>query len=278
MFFSSNDLACLDLDGNLVWYRGLAVDHPKAGNDVGMASSPVVKDGIVVVQVECQGDSFAMGLDATNGITIWKQDRPKEGVWSSPLIVESGDSVLVLLQSKKSFDILDLKTGHRLFQADGETSSISSSATVEAKIYVPINGTTSYAVSSDGQLTEEWNSEKVRPSSMSSVIHDGKIYTLNRAGVLSSYNSADGSELRKLRVIKGSSAWATPVVANGHMYLFAQGGQSYVVKLADQDNQEPKVVHQHTFEDEVFLGSPAVSNNALFVRSDRFLWKIAKPN
>ena len=51
-FYSSNDLACMDLDGNLLWYRGLAYDRPKAGNDVGMSSSPVVANGIVVAQVE----------------------------------------------------------------------------------------------------------------------------------------------------------------------------------------------------------------------------------
>jgi outer membrane protein assembly factor BamB len=48
-FYSSNDMVCLDLDGNLQWFRGLAFDYPKAGNDVGMASSPVVVDDTVVV-------------------------------------------------------------------------------------------------------------------------------------------------------------------------------------------------------------------------------------
>ena len=48
-FYSSNDLACLDLSGNLMWYRGLAHDYPKAGNDVGMASSPAIAGDVVVV-------------------------------------------------------------------------------------------------------------------------------------------------------------------------------------------------------------------------------------
>ena len=60
-FYSSNDLACLDLDGNLKWFRGLAYDFPHAGNDVGMSSSPLVVGDVVVAQVECQGDSFAAG-------------------------------------------------------------------------------------------------------------------------------------------------------------------------------------------------------------------------
>lgn len=279
VFFSSNDLACLDFDGNLVWYRGLAVDFPKAGNDFGMASSPAVKDGVVVVQVECPGDSFAMGLDAETGQTIWTQERSQEGVWTSPLIVTAKNkSPMVVLQSEKNFDVLDLKTGQQAFKAEGSVSTISSPAFANGKLYVPINGTTAYSVSSNGQLTEEWNSPKLRPRSMSSVVHGDKIYALTGSGILTSFNAIDGTEQQKLRVIKGGSAWATPVVADGHMYFFAQAGQAYVVKLGSAAGENPEIVHEHTFEDEVFLGSPAVANDAMFVRSDKFLWKIANKN
>lgn len=279
VFFSSNDLACLDLDGNLLWYRALAIDFPKAGNDVGMASSPVVKDGVVVVQVECQGDSFAMGLDAETGATIWNQPRDKDAVWTSPLVVERPEkSPLVVLQSKKSFDVLDIRTGKRVYKTEGEVSSISSPAITDGKLFVPINGTTAYSVTGDGSLVEEWSSAQIRPSSMSSVIYGNRLYALSRSGVLASFDTADGSERDKVRVIKGGSAWATPVVADRHMYLFAQDGQSYVVKLATQTGEKPEVVHSHTFEGEVFLGSPAVAEDSLFVRSDKFLWKFTNEN
>lgn len=276
VFFSSNDLACLDLDGNLVWYRGLAVDHPKAGDDVGMASSPVVKDGVVVVQIECQGDSFATGLDVATGKTLWTKERDKVSVWTSPLIIDNGKAPpMVVLQSKAKFDVLELKTGKVVFSQEGSVSSIPSSAAVGGKLFVPIDGTTAYAISANGQLTKEWNSKQIRPNSMSSVVHDNKIYTLNRAGALSVYNSIDGAELGKVRVIKDSQNWATPVVADNHMYFFAQGGQAYVVNLKS-DTGSPVVVHEHTFEGEMFLGSPAIANDAMYVRSHKSLWKIAK--
>ncbi len=86
-FYSSNDLACLDLDGNLQWFRGLAYDFPHAGNDVGMSSSPVVVGDVVVAQVECQGDSFAVGIDKATGETRWRVDRPHEASWASPVVV-----------------------------------------------------------------------------------------------------------------------------------------------------------------------------------------------
>jgi hypothetical protein len=203
--------------------------------------------------------------------------RDKEGVWTSPLIIDvPGKTPLVVLQSKKSFDVLNIKTGERVYKTEGEVSSISSPAAKNGKLFVPINGTTAYAVTGDGSLVEEWNSAQIRPSSMSCVVDGEKIYALSRSGVLASYSTTDGTEQNKIRVISGSSAWATPVIADQHMYLFAQAGQSYVVKLTP--GEDPKVVHSHTFEDEVFLGSPAVADNAMYVRSDKFLWKIASEN
>ncbi|MEM7784493.1 MAG: PQQ-binding-like beta-propeller repeat protein [Planctomycetota bacterium] len=281
-FYSSNDLACMDLDGNLIWYRGLAVDYPKAGNDVGMSSSPAVKDGIVVVQVECQGDSFAMGLDAETGVTIWTKERNKVAVWSSPLIIEAGERSLVVLQSTTGVDVVDLKTGETAFQSEGETSSISSPAISDGKLFVPIEGTTAFAVSPDGSLSQEWNSPQLRPSSMSSVVYKNKLYALNRGGVLAVYNTADGTQVQKVRAIKGSN-WSTPVVANGHMYFFAQAGGCFVIKLDEEglvvtgdSNGAAEIINECNFEDEVFLGSPAIAGDALYVRSDRYLYKIGK--
>ena len=76
-FYSSNDIACLDMDGNLLWYRGLAADHPKAGNDVGMSSSPVVVDGVVICQVEIRATHLRPDLmrkpEKPSGVRIEKR-------------------------------------------------------------------------------------------------------------------------------------------------------------------------------------------------------------
>jgi outer membrane protein assembly factor BamB len=275
-FYSSNDMACMDLDGNLLWYRGLAYDRPKAGNDVGMSSSPVVADGVVVAQVENQGDSFAIGMDVKTGKTIWSVDRPKTAIWASPLLIKNRDKNFLVLQSTKSVDLLDLKTGKLLDSKAGSVSSISSSAIVANMLFAPLDGTSAFAVSNDGKLVQEWNNPKLRPASMSTILNGERLLTLNRAGALLMYNRADGTEAGKGRAIKGSN-WATPVVADNHMYCFTQNGAAFVVKLPEDEDGKPEVVHQHEFEGEVFLGSPAISKDALYFRSDRHLWKVAAP-
>ena len=137
-FYSSNDLACVDLEGNLVWYRSLSTDFPKAGNDVGMSSSPVVVDGVCVVQIECQGDSFAAGLSAEDGKILWKLDRPRQANWSSPTIVTmlNGDQVVVM-QSSEDLLAVSPKTGKVLWEMKLRCSTIPSSFAAEGRLIVP---------------------------------------------------------------------------------------------------------------------------------------------
>lgn len=90
--FSSNDLFCLDLDGNLVWLRGLTRDYPNVSNSLGMSSSLVTADGVVVAQVENDSESYALGLDVRTGINLWRLDRPRLANWTSPVVLPGDTS------------------------------------------------------------------------------------------------------------------------------------------------------------------------------------------
>jgi outer membrane protein assembly factor BamB len=266
-FFSSNDLACTDLDGNLIWYRGLGYDYPKAGNDVGMSASPVVSDGVVVVVVEGQGESFAMGLDAATGTTVWTNERKKAASWTSPILLKASDgSTQVAVQSADRLSLIDLKSGEVVREIEGEGNVIPSPSVTGGVLFAPINGTTAYSLES-GEARELWSSEQVRLSTSSSVIQDDRLYTMNR-GVVASFNAETGEPVSKLRV--GGNYWSTPVIAGEHMYMFSQDGTGYVVQLGE----EMEVVHKHDFGDEVMLGSPAISKGAMYIRSDKSIWKI----
>ncbi|MCZ7634842.1 MAG: PQQ-like beta-propeller repeat protein [Verrucomicrobia bacterium] len=82
--FSSCDLVCLDFDGRLVWLRGLTHDYPNVSNSLGMSSSLVADDGVVVAQVETDTESYALGLDVLTGVNRWRLDRPRLANWTSP--------------------------------------------------------------------------------------------------------------------------------------------------------------------------------------------------
>jgi len=271
-FYSSNDLACLDLDGNLLWYRGLAFDYPKAGNDIGMASSPVVVGETVVVQIENQGDSFAAGIDVATGATRWRVERAHHANWVSPIALP-GDregNRIVLLQSASGLTAHNSMTGEELWRYDVPCSTTPSVAVSEDHIFIPANGLTVLKLAPDATVSSlVWDSSQLSPSAASPIVVGDRVYTMNGSGVLSCGDVATGERLWQLRV--GGKFWSTPVVAGDRMYCINSDGAAKVVQLGDKG----EIVSSNEFSDEI-KGSPAISAGALYVRSDRYLWKIAR--
>ena len=269
-FFSSNDLICLDLDGKMLWYRGLTYDYPKAANDVGMASSPTVAGDVVVVQIENQGDSFVAALDKMTGETVWKKARSQSAAWASPIAYQVDGVDYVLLLGREGAMSYRATDGEVAWEMEGSGSSVSSAVPLGNGLLLPFNGltlVTSPASAGDAAVTTVWNNERLRPSNTSPVIDGDTGYLLSSSGVLVSCNLADGSKGWQLRV--EGNYWSTPVVANGYLYAFSQQGVAKIVRLGE----EPEVVGEFDMG-ETILASPAVSDAGLFIRSEQALYKL----
>ena len=276
-FYSSNDLICLDLDGNLVWYRGLAYDFPKAGNDIGMSSSPTIAGGAIVVQVECQGDSFAIGIDRVTGKTLWKMERPKEANWASPVTVQlPGGKEAVALQCSESLMLVEPNTGERIWELDLACQSIPSCTFAGGNLLVPGNNGLTVLDLGDGvgEPKKLWSNNKINPGSGSALTRDGVVYAIN-GSVLVTADLLSGEEGWKLRLPDAGQLWATPVIAGDSLFAFTQDGDCFVVKLPAGKDGKGEIVSRNTMGEAVY-GTPAISDNALYVRSYDHLWKISK--
>lgn len=270
-FFSSNDLVAYDLDGNLVWFRSLVDAHPLSGNDVGMSASPVVTDGVVVVCVECQTDSFAAGIDAATGATLWEIARPRKANWASPVVVTGKDGKnVVVIHAGNSAMGLEPKTGKSLWQLDEKCSTIASAAFADGMLYLPAGGVKAYRIGESSQApTLAWSAQRITPSSASlAVLSDFGILGLNR-GVLVCCD--DKGELKwQARLPDAGQFWSTPLVAGRKLFAADSKGKCFVVDL-QADKGEVLSVSDLGVE---VLGSPAADSDGLYVRSVDALWKI----
>ena len=262
-FYSSNDLACVDLEGNLVWYRSLSTDFPKAGNDVGMSSSPLVVDGVCIVQVECQGDSFAAGLSCEDGSILWKRERPKQANWASPVAIQNpAKENMVVMQSRENLVALDPKSGKELWAMDMPCSSIPSAMAVDGRLLVPASGITALDLSSVGASPSKlWDNNKLSANACSPLVVGSRIYTISRT-VLACADIYSGELKWQARLADAKSIWSSPVVANNLLYIFTEEGKCLVVRLGDEKGE---VVATNDMGESV-LGSPAISGNAMYVR------------
>jgi outer membrane protein assembly factor BamB len=270
--FSCNDLVCLDLDGNLIWYRGLNFDFPNVSNSLGMASSPVIVGDTLVTQVENDSESLALGIDVATGMSRWTSTRPKRANWTSPVVLagmNDGDP-LVLLQSSQGIDAVRPATGDVVWKYHDGASTIPSSVAAEGTIYVPSHGITALRVAPGSENPERlWRVDRLGPGTSSPLVYRNRLYTLNRSNVLLCADVQDGSTLWQLRLEGPFSS--TPVAADGHLYFFNEKGLGQVVKIGETQGE---LVSSHDFG-EMILSTPAIAGNALYVRSDKHLWKIA---
>jgi len=270
--YSSNDFICLDLDGNLIWYRALALDYPKTGNDVGMSSSPTVIGDTVVVQIENQGNSFAAGIDARTGRNHWRIHRPAEASWCSPVIVSDpqGTPTLVL-QSGEGISAHDPATGEEKWSYPASCDLIASPSPAKGRLFFPASGLSALKVpgpSEDPELA--WDATRLGTGASSPVVDGDRVYTVNRSGVLNCASVEDGELLWTLR-LEITQMWATPVIVGQLMFCIDNAGQVAVVQLGDDKAQ---IVGRNELGESI-QASPAVANGAIYFRSDQHLWKIA---
>ena len=281
-FFSSNDLACFDLDGNLLWLRGLGHEKPLTRNDVGMASSPVIVGETVIVQMEAQAASWATGIDLASGQSRWTIERPHEATWTTPSVLHlvhdgrsSGDKSrgdVVILQSKSQLSAHDPRSGREIFSRAGKCSTISSNVVLGELVYLPCEGLTALRFNpARGTLESLWQERRLMSENASPVVCDGRVYVLKSGGVLVCVDAATGKTVWQLR-LRGSF-WATPAVAGGRLYAVNHNGLIQVVRLGATGTLE--ATRQI---DAGILASPAVADGAIYFRSNENLWKFARDN
>jgi outer membrane protein assembly factor BamB len=261
--FSSNDLFAFDLDGNLLWLRGLTFDYPNASNSLGMSQSPVVLAGTLVVQSENDSESFAAGLDVTTGRNKWKLERPKSANWSSASVWKNS----VALQSSKGILAVDPATGKTLWNYDDGASTIPSSVSSGETLFAVSHGITALAPEK-GSVTQMWRNEKLNPGTASPLVLGESIYVVNGAGVLIKASVKNGEDAWKLR-LKGPFS-GSPVAAGKRIYIVNERG---IFQVIDPDAPGGKVLQEIELKETV-LTTPAISGGAIYVRSDAKLWKL----
>ncbi|MBK8037098.1 MAG: PQQ-binding-like beta-propeller repeat protein [Verrucomicrobiaceae bacterium] len=261
--FSSNDLFAFDLDGNLLWLRGLTFDYPNASNSLGMSQSPVVIGNTLVVQSENDAESFAAGLDVATGMNKWKLERPKAANWTSATLLKG----VAALQSSKGILGVDPDTGKTVWNYEDGASTIPSSVVSGDLIYAVSKGITALAPEK-GSVTQLWRNEKLNPGTASPLVLGDHLYVVNGAGVLIKASVKNGDEAWKLR-LKGPFS-GSPVAAGKRIHIVNERG---IFQTIDPAAPEGKVTQEIELKETV-LTTPAISDGALYVRSDAKLWKL----
>jgi outer membrane protein assembly factor BamB len=105
------------------------------------------------------------------------------------------------------------------------------------------------------------------------VIVGSTMFLLGEAGLLTSIAIADGKILKQARVGEPDPYYASPVAAEGRLYLASLSGFLTVVRAVP----DWEVLATHALEEAEIWATPALAGKAVFVRSKEALYRFAAP-
>lgn len=118
-----------------------------------------------------------------------------------------------------------------------------------------------------------WSYKKNLPYVPSPVVYRDRFYLLKDGPLMTCLDAKTGKPVYEAERVKaGTRFYASPVAANGHLYLASLEGVVTVV-VAGED--APDVAHSVKLAEPV-RATPAIAHNTLYVRSDKFLYAFAE--
>lgn len=279
--FGSFGIYCFDLKGNMIWEKDLGDLNIRA--TFGEGSSPVLYKDYLIINWDHEKDSYIYVLNKTNGDIIWKKERDEMTSWSTPLVVEvKGKPQLIVTATGKSI-AYDLNNGEIIWEIPGLTANVIPSPVTDGEMVYLMSGYRGNALQTikleeaRGELKDSpavaWTYDKNTPYVPSPLLYNNRLYYLRGNNErLSCVEATTGKihyEAQKLDGMKG--VYASPVAANGHVYVLGRQGICYVL----QDGVEFKVVSKNQLDD-AFDASIAIVRNELYLRGLKSLYCIAE--
>jgi outer membrane protein assembly factor BamB len=285
-FFGSQGLYAFSFDGTPLWKKDLghldvgAYDIPSF--EWGTASSPIIFNGRVIVQVDTSNDDYLLALDAKTGKEIWRTARQELPSWGTPTIVQAAGRTEVVTNSSNFVYGYDFATGKELWRLGGSSQITAPTpiATPDAIIVAsgrrPTAPILAIKPGATGDITGTgsvlWQKVQRGPYMPTPIIYGNQLYVLGNAGVFDSYQYKTGEEVYRSRLVhKGSGFSASPVISDGRLYASSEDGDIFIVKTGlvfEVLSQIPM--------NEPLMATPAIANGMLYVRGEKTLFGIGK--
>ena len=277
--FGHMGTAALDLAGKVVWRQNALAYSPVHGT----GGSPVLVNDALVFSCDGERDPFVAALDAATGAIRWKTPRnspaKKQFSFSTPLSIEIGGARQIGSPGSGLVAGYDARDGRELWRVGyGEGYSVVPRPVfahgllfVSSSFDSPVlHAIRPEGASGDATATHlAWSIRKGAPHTASPLVLGGEIYFVSDAGIATCADARTGEVHWSERLGGGFSA--SPVAAEGRIYFQNETGIGYVVKAG------PKFELLSTNDlAERSLASYAVTDGALFIRTEKQLWKIAK--
>ncbi|MEX1232795.1 MAG: PQQ-binding-like beta-propeller repeat protein [Planctomycetaceae bacterium] len=280
--FGTQGSACLSLDGNILWSTKALEYSPVHGN----GSSPVVTDNAMIVSCDGSNMQFVAALDIQDGTVKWKKERlptpsgvPQKFAFCTPRLIEIDGKRQVVSPGANTVTSYDPDSGDEIWNVDYKGFSVVPQPVYgHGLVYICTGfGTPSLLAirpTGIGNVTStniEWQTDRAVPHTPSLILVGDEMYFMADKGIMTCVNAKTGEQHWQQRI--GGNYSASPICADGKLYFPSETGETVVVRASTTFEE----LSRNPLEERI-MASFAVDGDALLIRTETQLYKIAASN
>lgn len=347
-YFGSCGIFAYDQSGKELWNYELPT--AKTAADFGTGVSPILVDGLIVLQRDEMNEPKIIALNATTGRPKWETKRQSMTSYGTPTVWDTEGGKQIVCGGYGRMVSYDVKTGEEKWSVSGMPSAVCTTAVIsdgmlyfsgwspgdaeDSEFKFPkfddlLSGDANKDgqisreesentflkgffdnndTNKDGQLTREewdttikymsaaknsvfavkaggqgditkthvaWKKTKGMPYVPSAILVGGQYFMVKDGGLCTAYDAKTGKEIYvQKRAAANGRYYASPVSANGNIYLVSLDDGTFTVLKAGADS--PEVVAENPKLDEKTSATPAIVGDTIYVRTANHLWAFAE--
>jgi outer membrane protein assembly factor BamB len=285
-------LKAFDFAGAELWSRDIQKDYGRFGLQWGYASSPLLTDDALFVQVlhgmHTDDPSYLLRIEKATGRTVWRVERPTQArfespdAYTTPALLRVGGATEIVVTGGDVITGHDPATGRELWRAgglnprnDGSYRLVASPVVHGDLLFAPSRERPLLALkpSGRGDVTAShvlWTFNN-GPDVPTPVTDGTYLYSINDRGILYCLEAKTGKTVYGPQRLRNATYSGSPVLADGKIYVTDEDGVTTVF----QSGPKFVPVAENDLGDYT-LSSPAVSDGQIFVRTASMLYAIGK--
>jgi outer membrane protein assembly factor BamB len=288
----SEGLFVYTMNGDLMWKKDLGVLDagfymvPTA--QWGFSSSPVIYNGVIVIQADVQKNSFLAAFDLKSGKELWRTARSDVPTFGTPAIHLVAGRPQIVVNGWRHIGGYDFATGKEVWKLRGGGDiPVPVPVIGEGLIFItnahgPMSPIYAIRETATGDISLEpnqtssphvvWAALRDGAYLISPVLYQGLLYVSKSNGVINVFEAKTGERVYQERLGNGTTGFTASIVAgDGKVYFTSEEGDVYVVKAGRQF----ELLATNPLG-ELVLSTPAPSDGMIYFRTNKSLMAIGR--
>lgn len=275
-----------DWQGTQLWSRNIQEEYGTFGLMWGYASSPLLDDGTLYVQVlhgmRTDDPSYLLAIDALSGKNRWRVERGTDAVaespdaYTTPVLLDHDGRRAIVVTGGDYVTGHDPETGAELWRAGGLNPKkagnyriVASTVILEDILFVSSRKDPLQAIQVSGRQPRQLWATEDGPDVPTPVTDGERLYVLRDNGVVQCLDVRTGEVVWGPERIRPGTYSSSPLLADGHIYMTSEDGVTTVIEAGP----EFRLVTENEVEGYT-LSSLAVSEGQMFLRTEKYLYCI----